>query len=70
MTTTPSHTATGGLETVTATEAARLLAIHRNTLDRLIARGDIPAHKIGRSVRIRKTDLENYLQANTWLPTN
>lgn len=58
------------LQTIPATEAARLLAIHRNTLDRLIARGDLPAYKIGRSVRIRKTDLENYLQANTWLPTN
>ncbi|WP_461004686.1 helix-turn-helix domain-containing protein [Trueperella pyogenes] len=70
MTPAPSRTPPSGLETVTANEAARLLAIHRNTLDRLIARGDIPAHKIGRSVRIRLSDLEAYLQANTWLPTN
>lgn len=54
--------------TVTATDACALLQVSRSTLDRMIAKGDLPAFKIGKGVRIRVTDLTAYLAANTWLP--
>lgn len=60
---------TENLRMVTATNACDLLAISRSTLDRMIAKGDLPAFKIGRSVRIPIQAIHDYLEANTWLPT-
>lgn len=41
-------------------EVAKILNISRFTVYELIKRGDLPAYRIGRSMRIESTDLENY----------
>ena len=46
---------------LTPAEAATALAIGRSFLYELIADGTIPSVKIGRSRRIRRTDLEAYV---------
>lgn len=43
--------------------AARKLSLSRRTLERLISRGDFPAPvKIGRSSRVMREDISNYLE--------
>lgn len=43
---------------VTFDEAARLLSVSVKTVRRLVAERTLPKVKIGRSVRIRRSDLE------------
>jgi len=43
-------------------EAAAALAVGRNTLLGLIERGELPTVRIGRSVRIRVSDLESWVK--------
>ena len=44
---------------LTKTQAAEILGISARTLDRWIAAGTVPAHKLGpRTVRIHRADLE------------
>ena len=38
-----------------------LLGIHINTVKRLIADGELPAYKVGRSYRINKFDLMKFM---------
>ena len=49
----------------TPTEAAKLLSIGRSSLYELMADGTIPSVKIGSSRRIRRTDLEAYVDSLT-----
>lgn len=42
-------------------QVADILSVHINTVKRLITRGDLPASKIGRVLRIGKDDLKRYL---------
>jgi excisionase family DNA binding protein len=42
-------------------EGARLLGISRATLYRLVAAGEIPIVRIGRSSRIRRKDLDDFI---------
>ena len=47
---------------ITKKEAAERLSVSVRTLEGLIARGQLPAYKIGpKSVRLRPEDLEAYL---------
>jgi len=39
-------------------EAARLLTVSRSTMYQLVARGEVPAVRIGRSVRVSRRELE------------
>ena len=48
--------------TLTAAEAAKILKISKYTLYELVKRGEIPAHHIGRQLRIDPTVLERYLR--------
>jgi excisionase family DNA binding protein len=41
------------------------LSLSRDTVDRMIRRGDIAAVKIGKCVRVSVESLEDYLQAHT-----
>lgn len=47
---------------VDASEAGRLLGQGRSTILKLAARGEIPAVRIGRSVRFRVSDLEAFVK--------
>jgi excisionase family DNA binding protein len=46
---------------LTAQEAAALLRVSVMTVLRLVAAGEIPAKRVGRSYRIREADLRAYL---------
>jgi excisionase family DNA binding protein len=45
--------------------AAARLECHPETLRRIIRRGELTAVKVGRSWRVRETDLTAFLQAHT-----
>lgn len=54
---------------LTRKEAAARLAISLRSLDALIARGAIPAYRIGgKSVRIKDSDLDAYLEQRLVVP--
>lgn len=44
-----------------AMEVAEMLNITKNTVYEMIKRGELPAYKVGRKIRIDKTDVENYI---------
>ena len=43
-------------------EIAQRLKLSKYTIYEMIKRGEIPAHRIGRSLRITESQLETYLQ--------
>jgi excisionase family DNA binding protein len=45
--------------------AAARLACHPETLRRIIRRGELAAVKVGRTWRVRETDLDAFLNAHT-----
>lgn len=44
--------------------AAALLRVHRRTVARLAQHGEIPSSRVGRLLRLRRTDVLAYLTAN------
>ena len=46
----------------TVDEVAQILKLHRLTIRRKIAKGDIVASQIGREYRVRQSDLDEYLR--------
>lgn len=58
-------------EILTAQEAARYLKLHAETVKAKARQGLIPAAKIGREWRFRKTDLDSWLSnGGTLRPNN
>ncbi|HZU60732.1 MAG TPA: helix-turn-helix domain-containing protein [Solirubrobacteraceae bacterium] len=53
------------VELLRVEEAARLLRIGRSKLYQLLARGELPVVRIGRSVRIPRRALEEWIEAHT-----
>ena len=51
-------------EILKPTEVAEFLCIHKNTVYKLIKRGDLPAFRVGKSWRISRRDLSSL--ANCW----
>ncbi|MFN0090129.1 MAG: helix-turn-helix domain-containing protein [Acidimicrobiales bacterium] len=45
-------------------DAAELLGIQPNTLRRLIEHGRLPAYRVGRLVKLRPEDLDEYVRRN------
>lgn len=56
---------------LTSKETAKVLGISSRTLDvwRSIGRSHVPFIKVGRSVRYRMSDIENYIQQQTMTQT-
>ncbi len=52
----------GKFDLLTAEEAASLLKVAPNTVYRLIRSGEIRVVRFGRSVRIRREDLERFIE--------
>ena len=48
-------------ESLTAPEVAELLKITKNTVYELVKRGELPGYKVGKKLRIDKTDVESYI---------
>ena len=44
-----------------AEEIARILGLSRSYVYRLLQHGDLPAIRIGRTVRVRRVDLEKFI---------
>lgn len=63
----PPHTSarTTPLVWLTRPAAAEYLGVHINTLDRHIKAGTIPAHRIGRAVRLHRAELDATLRGGT-----
>lgn len=53
---------------LTAAEVADQLRVSTMTIYRLIRRGELPAVRVGRTYRVRATDLDAYLAAQTIAP--
>jgi excisionase family DNA binding protein len=49
-------------ELLTIAEASAALRVHRNTVDKLVASGELPAAKVGGQWRIRREALHDYLR--------
>ncbi len=43
-------------------EVAEKLGVVKDTIYRLIRRGELPYHRVGRAVRVRWADVEDYLR--------
>lgn len=48
--------------TCSVKEAAEILKVHKSTIEKLIASGDLPAGRIGRSYVMRTADVERYAE--------
>ena len=59
--TTPHDAAVATDDLMTRSEVARYLRVSDRTVSRLIHKGQLPASRIGRAVRIRQLDLLNML---------
>jgi excisionase family DNA binding protein len=53
-------------EWLTVAQLCELLSIGRTTAYQLIAEHTIPAVRIGRAIRVRKTDVEKWLEENRY----
>lgn len=52
-------------EALTIREAARLLSVSRPTVEKYVKAGELPSALIGRCRRIRRADLEAFLERRT-----
>lgn len=50
-----------------AMEVAQMLNITKNTVYEMIKRGELPSYKIGRKIRIDKSDVENYINSQKYI---
>ncbi|MDP9370105.1 MAG: helix-turn-helix domain-containing protein [Chloroflexota bacterium] len=48
-----------------AEEAAKILSLGRSTIFQMLASGELPVVRIGRSVRIPRSELEIWIRART-----
>ena len=58
---------------VSITDAAVYLGVSADTVRRLVRAGSIPHARIGNSIRIRRTDLDGYLESRIsreWRPVD
>lgn len=53
---------------LTVAEVAEMLRVSTMTVYRLIRTGQLPAVRVGRSYRVRRGDLESYLEEQTVRP--
>lgn len=53
---------------LTVSEAARVLRISRNLAYELVARGDLPAVRLGRVIRVPRHGLEQWIARQSGLP--
>lgn len=60
----PSYSNQSNRLAVSYDEAAQLMGVCQKTVYNLVRAGKLPAKRIGRSVRIRLSDLENFLASH------
>lgn len=57
-----------GSQVFSVVEVAELLGVHPATVRRLVARGDVPAIRVGAAVRVPRTFVEGLLASATTAP--
>ena len=55
-------------DVMTVREVAEYLKVKERTIYRLVARGDIPAFKVGGSWRFRKGEIDQWTESNAIRP--
>jgi excisionase family DNA binding protein len=56
-------------EWLTKAEAGELLKLHPKTIERAVGRGDIRGYKLQGRIRIRRADLDTWIEANQVEPS-
>ena len=59
----------GGLELLSIPEVCQELRMGKSWVYRRIQSGEIPSVKLGRNIKVRREDLEGYLEAQRYNPT-
>jgi excisionase family DNA binding protein len=54
-----------GTEVLTVPEAASYLRVSQKTIQRLISGGKLKAFSVGRAIRIRRTELQRFIDENS-----
>jgi len=68
----PAETAgggAGGLDLLSIPEVCQELGMGKSWVYRRIQSGEIPSVKLGRNIKVRREDLEGYLEAQRYQPT-
>ena len=60
----------GGLDLLSIPEVCQELGMGKSWVYRHIQSGEIPSVKLGRNIKVRREDLEGYLEAQRYNPTN
>ena len=50
-------------ESLNAIEVAEILNITKNTVYELVKRGELPGYKVGKKLRIDRSDVDNYIES-------
>ena len=58
----------GGLDLLSITDVCQELGMGKSWVYRRIQSGEIPSVKLGRNIKVRREDLERYLEDNTSAP--
>ena len=64
-----SAEAGGGLDLLSITDVCQELGMGKSWVYRRIQTGEIPSVKLGRNIKVRREDLEGYLEAQRYNPT-
>ena len=60
----------GGVELLSITDVCQELGMGKSWVYRRIQSGEIPSVKLGRNIKVRREDLEGYLEAQRYQPTS
>jgi len=60
----------GGLDLLSITEVCHELGMGKSWVYRRIQSGEIPSVKLGRNIKVRREDLEGYLEAQRYHPVS
>lgn len=55
---------TGSVDWLSTADAAKSLGITTRTLYRFINQGDLPAYRFGRVIRVKRVDIDAFIDAN------
>ncbi len=58
----------GGLELLSIADVCRTLGMGKSWTYRRLKSGEIPSVKLGRSIKVRREDLEEYLESRRYRP--
>ena len=60
----------GGLDMLSITDVCQELGMGKSWVYRRIQSGEIPSVKLGRNIKVRREDLEGYLEDQRYRPTS